>query len=244
MIKAIAVKESGKMYYQQLLTKLNIEVPNDFIEILELHKVKQNANEFTLRVMDSDEIVELIEFLSDIEVYQNIIPLWTDDNSNYVGVFYQGPLKYKVCYLDHEETDISPGFRSVSSFIRTIEQDPDLDWRELKKEYPVKTESSVQDLEVDQKCIDELYRLISVNEIDEDLRCQLLFSVMALTPKKHLDTLIKYLDDEDMYVQERACEILGFHRYAPAKDKLIEVSESGMHNGKMAAKRALSRLRG
>ncbi|UNK20304.1 HEAT repeat domain-containing protein [Paenibacillus sp. N3/727] len=232
------------MYYKQLFTRLNIEVPNDFIEILELHKEKQNANEFALRVMDSDEVIELIEFLSDIEVYQNIIPLWTDDNSNYVGVFYQCPLKHRVCYIDHEETDISPSFRSVSSFIRSIEQDPDLDWRELKKEYPVETESSIQDLEDDQKSIDELNHLLNSNDLDDDLRCQLLFSIMALTPKMHLDSLVKYLDDEDMYVQERACEILGYHRYIPAKDKLIEVSESGMHNGKQAAKRALSRLRG
>lgn len=230
------------MCYKQLFIQLDVVVPDDFIRTLELHKEKQNANEFVLRLIDLEEIVELLEFLSDVEVFHNIIPLWTDDNSNYVGVFYKGPLKYRVCYIDHEETDISPCFRSVSSFIRTIEQNPELDWRELKKEYPAETESSVQELEDDLKCIDELNGLISIDEVDEDLRCQLLFSIMALTPRQHLDSLIKYLDDEDMYVQERACEILGFHRFAPAKDKLIEVSESGMHNGKMAAKRVLTRL--
>lgn len=46
-----------------------------------------------------------------------------------------------------------------------------------------------------------------------------------------------------MYVQERTCEIIGFHRYLPAREKLIEVSINGMHNGKLAAKRALARMR-
>lgn len=44
-------------------------------------------------------------------------------------------------------------------------------------------------------------------------------------------------------VQERACEIIGFHRYTPTREKLIEVSKDGMHKGKLAAKRALVRMR-
>lgn len=46
-----------------------------------------------------------------------------------------------------------------------------------------------------------------------------------------------------MYVQERACEIFGFHQYVPARDKLRMIAETGMHNGKLAAKRALKKIR-
>ncbi|MFD0715002.1 hypothetical protein [Paenibacillus sp. GCM10027626] len=87
-------------------------------------------------------------------------------------------------------------------------------------------------------------KLISSDEqINDEIRCQYIFSIMALTPKTHLDSIVDYLNDEDMYVQERACEIIGFHRYIPAREKLIEVSTTGMHNGKFAAKRALARMK-
>ncbi|RJG25253.1 LacI family transcriptional regulator [Paenibacillus thiaminolyticus] len=46
-----------------------------------------------------------------------------------------------------------------------------------------------------------------------------------------------------MYVQERACEILGYHRHVPAKEKLWEIAQSGMANGRQAAKGALARIR-
>lgn len=231
------------MIFKELFNRLSIIMPYDLIDVLESHKVKQNASDFSFRLMNLEEIIELIEFMSSIEVYHNIIPLWTDDNSNYVGVYYQGPLKYRVCYIDHEETDISPGFRSLSAFIYSLEQDPDFDWDELKKDYPTEAEINIQDLRDDENCINDLNNLLTSARLNDDLRCQIIFSLMAVTPKIHLHFLVKYLDDEDMYVQERACEILGYHRYIPAKDKLIEVSEFGMHNGKLAAKKALSRIR-
>ncbi|MGQ3479107.1 LacI family transcriptional regulator [Paenibacillus sp. TY11] len=48
---------------------------------------------------------------------------------------------------------------------------------------------------------------------------------------------------EDMYVQERACVLLGHHRYEPATESLKEVVEHGMPNGKPAARKALSMIR-
>ncbi|HDR7947437.1 TPA: LacI family transcriptional regulator [Bacillus toyonensis] len=46
-----------------------------------------------------------------------------------------------------------------------------------------------------------------------------------------------------MWVQERAAEILGFHRYVPASEKLNWVKEHGQHNGKMVAELALKRIK-
>ncbi|MEY8744400.1 HEAT repeat domain-containing protein [Bacillales bacterium AN1005] len=194
--------------------------------------------------MEIEEVIEMADFMSEMEVYQGIIPLWTDDHSNYIGLQVQGACQYRISYINHEETDVSPGFRSVQSFISKLEQHPSYDWDELNKDYPSDIEISHAEMDEDLRCIDELNKFISSNQqIDDDIRCQYIFSIMALTPKRNLDSLIKYLDDEDMYVQERACEILGFHRYIPARDKLVEVSTNGMHNGKLAAKRALARIR-
>ncbi|MDR6726906.1 hypothetical protein J2W91_005431 [Paenibacillus amylolyticus] len=228
----------------ELFNRLSITLPIVLIEELETHYKKQKDQDYLLRLMEFEEVIEMAELLSEMKVYQDIIPLWTDDHSNYIGLKVQGACKYRINYIDHEETDVSPGFRSVRSFIAELEQHPSFYWDELKKDYPSDIEISDAEMDEDLRCIDELNKLISSNPlIDDDIRCQYIFSIMALTPKRNLDSLIPYLDDEDMYVQERACEILGFHRYLPARDKLIEVSTNGMHNGKLAAKRALARIR-
>lgn len=231
------------MEIKNLLKKWNEDLPDDIIDALKSHVIKQQDNDFYLRIMNTDETTELMEFMSDIEEFQNIIPLWTDDNSNYVGFYYQGPIKYRVCYVSHEETDLSPAFRSLHTFIAALEQNADLDWDELTKEYPTGSEANLQDIDADVQCIQELNQWLFSDQPNDDPRCQMMFSIMALTPANQLDTLIPFLDDEDMYVQERACEILGYHRYLPAYDKLVEVSQNGMPNGRMAAKKVLSNMR-
>ncbi|BCC09470.1 hypothetical protein BCM0060_p2136 (plasmid) [Bacillus cereus] len=85
--------------------------------------------------------------------------------------------------------------------------------------------------------------LLKNPELDEEKRTQYLFSIMALTPYTQLHEIIPLLEDSDMWVQERAAEILGFHRYAPAREKLNWVKEHGQHNEKMAAELALKRIR-
>ncbi|MWV43380.1 HEAT repeat domain-containing protein [Paenibacillus sp. HJL G12] len=229
---------------KDLLSRLNITLPDAETEVLQSHHLKQNNTTFYLRLMDIEEIMEVTDFMSEMDVFQDIVPLWADDHSNYIGIYVQGTCKNKVCYLNHEETDLSPGFRSISTFVSELESHPDLDWHELKKEYPADIDSDPNLLEEDLNCISDLNNLInSNNQITDEMRCQYIYSIMVLTPKTQLDSIVKYLDDEDKYVQERACEIIGYHKYAPAKDKLVEISKSGMHNGKIAAKKALARIR-
>ncbi|MED4956184.1 hypothetical protein ABEO75_14500 [Paenibacillus macerans] len=53
--------------------------------------------------------------------------------------------------MNHEETDLSPAFRSAGSFIAALEQNPNHDWDDLKKDYPQgqnnNNESSAADLQ-------------------------------------------------------------------------------------------------
>lgn len=228
----------------ELSAKFGITLPASLVEELEAHSRKQKEQSFFLRLMNIDEIVEVADFVSEMEVYQDILPLWTDDHSNYIGLYVGGACKYRICYINHEETDVSPAFRSIASFIQRMELYPDLDWHELRKDYPSEAESGTAEMDEDLTCIAELELFLASNpSISDDVRCQSIFSIMALTPKSHLDSLLVYLEDEDMFVQERACEIFGFHCYMPAREQLIEVSNNGMHNGKLAAKNALAKIR-
>ncbi|MFT9845964.1 HEAT repeat domain-containing protein [Aneurinibacillus sp. REN35] len=226
---------------QQLMETFQMTLRDDLIETLQSHSDKQQTCEFFIRLMSIQEIVEAVECLSAFEMYREIIPLWTDDHSNYVGVYFWGPMQYRVCYINHEETDLSPAFRSVQSFSTLLEQHPESDWYDLPKDYPG-SETNAALIANDMVAIAELNTALQAEELDEEIRCQLLFSIMALTPYHKLDTLMSYMDDENMYVQERACEILGFHKYEPAKSRLEEIAESGSHNGKTAARSALARM--
>jgi hypothetical protein len=46
--------------------------------------------------------------------------LWTDDNSNYCGIYIDGPLKNWLCVFDHEEEMLTAAFRSISSFMSRL----------------------------------------------------------------------------------------------------------------------------
>lgn len=230
------------MKYEELNSIYKTHIHLEILEVLEDHSHKQEQSEFFIRLMEIDEILEMKDFLDKFKVFRNLIPIWTDDNSNYICMYYSGPLKYRICYLNHEETDISPQYRTIQAFVTELEKDEECDWEELIKDYPDRDKMNRTDVEADLSSIKELNSVLDNNDLDEDLRTQIIYSILALTPYDHLDSIVKYLDDEDDYVQERACDIVGFHRYNPAINKLRELCISGMVNVPGAAERALRKM--
>ena len=66
------------------------------------------------------------------EDYENVLPVMTDDNSNYLCVYYKGDDKGKVCHLSHDEIDLTPRFKSIESLIHVIKTNPEAwDFEEL-----------------------------------------------------------------------------------------------------------------
>jgi hypothetical protein len=65
---------------------------------------------------------------------------------------------------------------------------------------------------------------------------------MALTPSERVDTVLEFVDDDDMWTQERACWILGRRKYEPAVARLAVVALRGKHNGRVKAIGALGRI--
>jgi hypothetical protein len=233
------------MNLKAALLKLDIEVLTNIEEdLLNYENVHKHSN-FDMRAMTLSEIEEICLLIKDNLIFKDLIPLFTDDNSNYAAVYVSGPMKGMICYLDHEETDISPVFRSINSFIQAIQLNPKSGWYDIPKDYPVLLEdfNSVQNND-DWTVAERIKNYIdTTNGINDNYRTNLLFCIMALTSKTHLDKIIQYLYDEDMWVQERACKTFGYHKYEPAAEHLKKVIEDGMHNGKLAAKKALSEIR-
>lgn len=230
------------MKYEEINSIYKTNIPTEILEVLEDHSHKQEQNKFFIRLMEIGEILEMKQFIDKFEVFKNLIAIWTDGNSNYVCMYYSGPLKYRICYLNHEETDVSPQFRNVQAFINELEKDEECDWDELVKDYPTVGDISRNYVETDLNAIKELNSILDNSDLDDDFRTQIIYSILALTPYDCLDSVIKYLDDEDDFVQERACDIVRFHKYSPAIDKLKELCITGKVNVPGAAKRALRQM--
>lgn len=230
------------MKYDELNEIYKTQIPLEILEALEEHRYKQEKSEFFIRLMEIEEILEMKDYFDELEVFRKLIPIWTDDNSNYVCMYYSGPLKCRICYLNHEETDVSPQFRNVKAFVNELEKDEEFDWEDLVKDYPTEGDISRNYMETDLNSIKELSSILDNSDLDDDFRTQIIYSILALTPHDCLDSIIKYLDDEDDYVQERACDIVGFHRYSPAICKLKELCITGKVNVPGAAKRALRQI--
>ena len=76
---------------------------------------------------------------------------------------------------------------------------------------------------------------------DEEIRQRLHLTWFNLVAESEAaQWLLSYLDDEDMYVQERAIELVGRHNCRSAREKLQMLQTTALPNGQTAAKRVLA----
>ena len=79
---------------------------------------------------------------------------------------------------------------------------------------------------------------------DEEIRQRLHLAWFNLVAEKEaVQWLLPYLDDRDMYVQERAIELVGRHNCRAAREKLQMLQTTALPNGQTAAKRVLAEWR-
>lgn len=196
-------------------------------------------------MLSEEEFEEMQNYLNEFPVYQSLVPIMTDGNSNYWCLYVDGPLKNMLCHVSHDEPSLEPRFRNLSSLIDAIIAHPDSndmnDFEDTFFDFPSRqvSQNQLQDKEI----IGELYKIFDAETDDDQIRTQTAFSIMALTPPTDIEQIIyPFLDDEDMYVQERAIQMLGFHKYQQAVGRLTELSTNAQHNGQTAAKMALKKI--
>lgn len=210
----------------------------------ELNKLENfNSRDGFIIVSESD-FNDMLDYFKQYEVYNNLIPILTDNNSNYWCLYINGFLKGMICYLSHDELSLEPKFKGISELIKAIDNNLDAyDYNELDTQvfdFPIKNDN----LKIDERkiIIDKLKGELVSNK-QEDVRQQLSYSIMALTSDNEIEANIyPFLDDDDMYIQERAIQMIGYHKYKPARNKLIELTKTAMMNGKSAAGKALKEL--
>jgi len=165
---------------------------------------------------------------------------YTDDNSNYAGLFVNRPIAGRVSIIEHDEPNFAPRFRNHFQFEMALlySVESDVDWDDIKYNYPAPASISQEDAESDLRAVEGLRPLFD-NAIDDFWRAQYAYSIMALLPADRAAMLLDFTYDDDFYISEYACNALGQRRYAPAVNRLRELLELSIPNVPSAARRAL-----
>jgi hypothetical protein len=241
----------------KLEKSLNCELHKEIFALYKSHNGMKHSDIFPFRLMEISEILELHEFADwqselkrPLDGSDELHIFWTDDNSNYAGLYTSGKLKDKICFIDHDEIDLSPLFDSMYSFYESLlriaeensikiksESYEDLtDWDEMKTDFPILDTSSenIKNFELAKYFIKKY-----ASENDKYKKRHFAFCAMNLLPMSETVRIIDFVNSDDMWIQERACELIGKKHYEKGIPILVEIAKNGMNNGKVASLSAL-----
>ena len=174
--------------------------------------------------------------------------LWTDDNSNYVGIYTDGVLSGWLVKLNHEEPCLAPAYRSVENFVsralatapgQALGESAALDVGSIPTDVPAVVDDPVH-VETDRQLALFFFERYA-SEADDDLRRVYAMSSMCLTPVADTHSLIRFLGDDDMWTPEAAIRLLELRRFDGAVSELEQLALNGHGNGDSAAMRLLVR---
>ena len=203
-----------------------------------------SAGDYGVYPISREELEEMKDWSA--EFLPEVCLLWSNRNSNYAGVYLSGPLKGKVCIIDHEEEMYVPLYRSIQSFTAAVasrqltdlyNEDP---LKAVPKDYP-SLNAGQAEKESDLTIAKTLIQQMDEDPDMDDYRYGM--AVCYLMPDTNLDLLKPFLFKNNMWVQEAACYVLALHQYAPALEWLEEISRTGKGNAKFAATRSLKYIK-
>lgn len=236
---------------QMLLETLGEDINPIVMGFYDDHDGMDRAGSFPMRFMSIFEVVDrLLHTMAHPQHGFHVF--WTDDNSNYAALYIDGPMRGKVCFLDHEMftgPDWVPQYRSLENFLNTalaaaqVEQT----WYEMPRDYPTMQPSPETDPEDRAAALElagyfDAYPLTANWRDNYNRRAYFGHCAMNLFPFMDVEPYYKFARDRDMFLQERACEILGMRRRAEAIPLLSEIAQTGLPNGRGAAIGALVQI--
>lgn len=202
------------------------------------------------RLMPIDEALrtnlKLGEFYADDPKLGPLIWLWTDDNSNYVGLYTDGPAAGWLTVLDHEGEYLTPAFRSIRHFMIALigsaprDEDDDqaaFDAPSVPPDVPVQRDDPAT-VEGDRR-LARIFRERYERETNEDQKQLEAISAIRLTPVADTALLLPFLEDPDMYTPAEAVDVLRMRQYHDAIPALSRLAEHGSYNGHSMAMGAL-----
>lgn len=230
---------------RKLEAELGCRLPADLRALYLQHNGMAERGDLPFRLMTTEEVASTDRDLREvIEVPDELRCFWTDDESNYAATYVSGPAAGRVCLLAHEEPDPSPLFRSVSAFYRALELAAAAghDYYELRETLDGPEWAGTPAEQAADLALAEWYFSQYGAESDPGRKQNLAFAGMQLLPRSESHRLLEWLRSEDMWIQERACELLGRRGLTEAIPALVEVARAGKHNGRVAALTALRKF--
>lgn len=200
-----------------------------------------------VRLMPIDEVLRVCPFFSSYEFSSApTLRLWTDDNSSYVGVVYDGGLEGMVSLLDHDEPDPSPIFRSLDSFVVHMlnavrRSSTSVEVQEIPRELPVHVDSA--DTLVADTALFLEFRHRYENATDVSKRAEAARLALCFIPVANMDRVVPFLFDDDWNTGERAARLIGVREWEAGIPFLGKLVETGRVNALSAACHVLQQWR-
>ena len=181
-------------------------------------------------LMDDREREETLEWIAQCDLGFELLPLFSNQESDCVAIYTTGFLKGKMVIVRHDEAVFAPEFRSLDSFLKAYEKaakQPDFyDWEDIEVyDYPITKEE-----EAEPAVLQECWQRIKAANFTSDVQKEMI-QIMAiwLTPPSQLDTLLPFVQKafaltETMFVVAYAIDALGItHQYEPDKPLIMEL---------------------
>ncbi len=225
-----------------LAARLDARLPSEIVELYRafggLDESPRFPMRYPMRLMPPDEVVETRELLLDQAEMLSPAPdaryFWTDDNSDWAGVFVTGPLVGKVCVLDHHEPDDVPLYRTVARFFEELVRAivAGTDWFDAN-DYPsprcLAPPLHDEDVAIVRALRDELARS------EPEHRVRLGLHILQITPASQIAELMEFLDWESPWVQSTACRLMGLRDHPPAIPRLDAIARADASNNSVIA---------
>ena len=181
-------------------------------------------------LMDDNEREVTLQWIRQCNLGCELLPLFSNQESDCVAIYTSGFLKGKVAIVRHDEAVFAPQFKSLDSFLKAYEkaakQTDFYDWEDIEEEdYPITEENEAEPI-VLQECWQHIKAADFISDIQKET-----IQTMAiwLTPPSELDTLLPFVQKEfalkeNMSIVAYAIDTLGIiHQYAPAKPLIAEL---------------------
>ena len=181
-------------------------------------------------LMDDNEREVILEWITHSNLGFELLPLFSNQESDCVAIYTSGFLKGKVVIVRHDEGVFAPQFRSLDSFLKAYEkaamQTDFYDWEDIETyDYPITKEEEAEPV-----VLQECWQRIKAADFTSDVQKEMIQTMtICLTPPSQLDTLLPFVQKEfalkeTMFVVAYAIDVLGItHQYEPAKPLIAEL---------------------
>jgi hypothetical protein len=210
-------------------------------ELLALYRNPEDRDlHSTVRLMSIEEVLQTNADLVSAGYIQAgpVSWHWTDDNSNYSGIYTEGPLKGWLTRLNHDEPTLIPAYRSVTSFLAYLAGSQDAcGIPSLGFEMPL-VEVDAAHTESDRQ-LAAYFRDRYQEEQGDDLKRHFAFCSICLTPPEHTPDVLVFFGDKDMWTPEAAVRLLELRRFEGDSAAMRQLARLGTG----AANDAIARLK-